>query len=470
MCLHLPQNVTFLNTLNVPAPSSKLNQLKYRDNYVAIFAAIITFLMYASVYAFRKPFTVGSFSKAPLIFGMDYKDALVISQVLGYMLSKFYGIKFIAELKRFGRGKLILLLVGISWLALLLFALIPPPFNIIFLFVNGFPLGLLWGIIFTFVEGRKATDFIGAALAVSFIFSSGFVKSVGKYLQVSHHVSDWWLPFLTGLFFIIPLLFFVYLLEKIPSPSEEDIKSRIVRLPMSRQERKSFFSIFRYGLVVLIILYVFLTVFRDIRDNFAADIWRELGFGNEPSVFTATEIPITIIVLVLIGSMILIRNNRRAFIITHIIIVAGFLMAGISSFLFINHFISPFLWMTLVGLGLYMGYIPFNCILFERLIATFKVGGNVGFLMYISDSFGYLGSVAVIVSKTIFSNKLPWATVYSHSVMYLSIIGVVGTFLALQYFNKKEAPSQPFPEGEGKDLLVAVQTELTVKGILNLQD
>lgn len=416
---------------------TKLYFSKYRETYVAIFASIVTFLTYASVYAFRKPFTVGSYSGASHLFGMEYKDALVIVQVIGYMFSKFYGIKFIAELKHFGRGKLILLLVGISWVALLFFAIVPPPFNIIFLFINGFPLGIIWGIVFTFVEGRKATDFIGATLAVSFIFSSGFAKSVAEYLKITYHVSDWWLGFTTGLVFIIPLLFFVFLLEKIPSPSEADIKSRIVRLPMSKPERKKFFREFEYGLILLIILYVFLTVFRDIRDNFAADIWRELGFGNEPSVFTATEIPITIIVLIMIGSMILIVNNRKALVITHIIIVGGFLMAGISSWMFINHTLSPFMWMTLVGLGLYIGYIPFNCILFERLIATFKKGGNVGFLMYIADSFGYLGSVAVIISKSVFSNKLAWATVYSHGVMYLSLIGVLATLMALGYFNKK---------------------------------
>jgi hypothetical protein len=139
----------------------------------------------------------------------------------------------------------------------------------------------------------------------------------------------------------------------------------------------------------------------------------------------------------MIGSMILIRNNRRALVITHIIIVVGFLLAGISSWMFIHHHLPAFMWMTLVGLGLYMGYIPFNCILFERLIATFKKGGNVGFLMYIADSFGYLGSVVVIISKSVFSNKLSWATVYSNGVMYLSVIGVAGTFMALRYFNKK---------------------------------
>lgn len=420
-------------------PPAKISFLKekYRDTYVAIFTSIITFLTYASVYAFRKPFTVGNFSEAAHVFGLDYKDALVITQVLGYMLSKFYGIKFIAELKHIGRGKLVVLLVSISWLALLLFAVVPAPFNIIFLFVNGFPLGIIWGIIFSFVEGRRATDFIGASLAVSFIFSSGFVKSVAKYLQVAYHVSDWWLPFITGLVFIIPLLFFVFLLEKIPSPSPEDIARRVIRLPMSKKERKTFFNQFKFGLVVLVILYVFLTVFRDIRDNFAANIWKELGYGNEPSVFTATEIPITIIALILIGSMILVRNNRKALMITHLIIVAGFLLAGVSSWMFINHFLSPFNWMTLVGLGLYMGYIPFNCILFERLIAAFRVGGNVGFLIYIADSFGYLGSVVVIISKSIYSSKLAWAALYSNGVMYLSVVGVVGTLIALAYFQRK---------------------------------
>lgn len=408
-----------------------------RDTFVAIAASALTFLTYASVYAFRKPFTVGSFDGAPKILGMEYKDALVIAQVLGYMLSKFYGIKFIAELKRFGRGKLLLLLVGISWAALLCFAVVPPPYNIIFLFCNGFPLGIIWGIVFTFVEGRKATDFIGSALAVSFIFSSGFVKSVGKYLQVHFHVSDWWVGFDTGLVFFIPLVIFVYLLEKIPPPSEDDVAKRVARLPMNRAERKGFFAEFRYGLILLIILYVFLTVFRDIRDNFAADIWKELGFGDQPSVFTSTEIPITIIVLALTGSMILIRNSRVAFVITHFIIIAGFLLAGLSSWLFITHRMQGYTWMTLVGLGLYLGYIPFNCILFERLIASFRRIGNVGFLIYVADSFGYLGSVGVIIGKSIFNEQLAWATAYSNGVMYLSIFGVAGTFAALRYFNKK---------------------------------
>lgn len=414
-----------------------LRQEKFRDNWVALYAAIICFLTYATVYAFRKPFTVGIFADGPKILGLAFKDALVISQVLGYMMSKFYGIKFIAEMKKIGRGKLILLLVGISWVSLLLLAIVPAPWSIVFLFTNGFPLGIIWGVVFSFVEGRKATDFIGAALAVSFIFSSGFVKSIAKTLQINFSITDWWLPFVTGAVFIIPLLLLVYLMEKIPPPSETDIELRVTRLPMNNDERSNFIDSFKPGLILFIVIYVFLTIFRDIRDNFAADIWRELGFGNQPSVFTATEIPITIFVLILIGSMILIKNNRKAFVITQYIIIIGFIIAGGSSFLFIQGLIGPFLWMTLVGLGLYIGYIPFNCILFDRMIATFRISGNVGFLMYLADSFGYLGSVSVILVKTVFHFQIHWSILYSWGVVGLSVFGVIGSLLALQYFNRK---------------------------------
>ncbi|MEO6546362.1 MAG: DUF5690 family protein [Ferruginibacter sp.] len=399
-----------------------------------VFAAIITFLTYAMVYGFRKPFTVPTYDDVSPLWGVSYKSCLVISQVLGYMLSKFYGIKFIAELKRFGRGRMILLLVAISWLALFFFAITPAPYNIPLLLVNGFPLGLIWGIVFSFVEGRKATDFIGAALAVSFIFSSGFVKTVTGFLQLQFAIPELWLPFFAGFAFLVPLLVFVWLLEKIPPPSAADELLRTERKPMLKQDRKVYLRTFFPGIITLLIVYVFLTLFRDIRDNFASDMWMEMGFAGQPEKFVQTEIPTTIIVLVLISAMIYIRNNLKALMIAHAVIAAGFLLAGMATLLFMNGSLPPFYWMMLVGLGLYMGYIPFNCVLFERMIATFKYAGNVGFLIYLADSYGYLASVAVILTKSVFHIQLSWTSFYSYGVMALSVVGVLGTFISAWYF------------------------------------
>jgi MFS family permease len=371
------------------------------------------------------------------VAGIGYKELLVIVQAIGYLSSKFYGIAFIGGLNRSGRWKTIFLLVGVSWIAWLLFAITPAPYNIIFLFMNGFPLGLLWGVIFSYIEGRRATDFIGAALAVSFIFSSGFVKSVGNYLMVVQGVAEKWMPFVAGAVFVPFLILFVYLMERIPPPMSDDVAVRTARVPMTKLQRVAFVRTFLPGIVLLVLLYAFLTIFREIRDNFIANMWQEMGYSNQPELFLQTEVPITLAILVLIGSMIIIRNNYKAFIVSLIFVMAGFIVAGISTYLFVNHELNPVTWVTMVGMGLYMGYIPYNCVLFERLIATFRIPANVGFLIYLADSVGYIGSVGVIITKGIFKLNLRWTVFYSNSVMILSVIGIIGTGFTIVYFIRK---------------------------------
>jgi len=369
--------------------------------------------------------------------GIEYKNLLVIAQVLGYTASKFFGIKFIAELKNIGRGKLILLLIILSWVPLLLFPILPAPLNIICFFFNGFPLGIIWGIVFSFVEGRRATDFLGATLAVSFIVASGVVKSIAKWIQLSFQLSEMWVPFYTGLVFILPILLFIYLLEKIPSPTAEEIELKAPRLPMSKEDRRSFFKEFKIGIIAFIFIYLILTLFRDLRDNFAANIWNDLGYANNASVFTNTELPIAFIVLVLIASMIVIKKNKLAFLISIFIIVVGFIVVGVSTLVFKLNLINGYNWMLLVGLGLYMGYIPFNSLLFDRMIATFRIKGNVGFLIYLLDSFGYLASVIVISIKGSTHLQLNWAEFYAKGVLYFSILGLVASLAAFIYYTKK---------------------------------
>src|ERR1700709_2874308 len=107
---------------------------KWPYGLVSVLAAVSSFGAYTSMYAFRKAFAAGTFT-GQQYFHVDYKVWLVIAQIIGYTLSKFYGIRFIAEIKEDKRGVAILVLVGIAWLALLGFALVPAPYNIIFLFL-----------------------------------------------------------------------------------------------------------------------------------------------------------------------------------------------------------------------------------------------------------------------------------------------------------------------------------------------
>lgn len=407
-----------------------------KEKGVAIYAALMAFGTYVFIFGFRKSFTVCTFDGIT-IGPIAFKTALVISQMLGYLLAKFYGIRFISSMQKLDRYKIIFVLTGIAWLAWLLFAIVPAPYNVVFLFVNGFPLGMLWGVVFSYVEGRRSTDFIGAALAVSFIFSSGWVKSVGAWLIQSFHVSEFWVPFMTGVVFIVPLILFVYGLEKVPPPSKEDEAARTERVPMTATDRKTIVQQYLPGIIAFVVVYLFATIFRDIRDNFSADMWKEMGFDSKPAVFSQTEIPITLFILVLIGAMVMIKNSFKALMVSHVIIIIGFIVAGGSTYLFMHQLVEPFWWMMLVGLGLYLVYIPFNSIFFDRLIAAFSMKANAGFFIYVADSIGYVGSVSVMLLKEGFSLHIKWVQFFSQSVIWLSLIGVFITIYSLYYFFSK---------------------------------
>ncbi len=403
---------------------------------IAVYAAVCSFGVYFCMYAFRKPFTAAAFEGLSFM-GMSYKVWLVIAQVVGYMLSKFYGIRFISSLDKSKRAVSIIVLISISWIALFLFAVTPVPYGILFLLINGFPLGLVWGLVFSFLEGRRATEFMGTVLAVSFIFSSGIVKTVGKSLVINRHISEFWMPFTTGAIFFIPMLLFVWLLNHVPPPTAEDIQHRTVRNPMTKDERKRFIATFLPGIVIIVASYVLLTILRDFRDNFSNELWVELGYGNQPDIFAQTETVVSLIVLLCMSALVLVKNNLRAFLINHYIIICGYVVALLVTLLFMNHSINAVVWMTGVGTGLYLSYVPFNALYYERMIASYRIKSNVGFLMYISDSFGYLGSVFVLLAKSFFGFHLSWTSFFIHLVLIISLFGIGATIAAAVYFKRK---------------------------------
>ena len=402
---------------------------------ISALAGVSAFGAYTCMYAFRKGYAAGTFSGQQYLH-IDYKVWLVIAQIIGYTFSKFYGIRFIAEIRGKRRGLTILILVGIAWLALLAFAFVPPPYNILCLFINGFPLGLIWGLVFGYLEGRRSTEFMAAVLSISLIFASGFVKTVGRTLLHIFPINDFQMPFLTGALFVLPLMLFVFFLELIPAPTPEDIKLRTRREPMNAEERTQFLKRFLPGVILTLVIYVLLTVMRDVRDNFEVEIWASLGI-KDASVYTNTDSKISLIVLIAMSLLVIVRKNIRAFSIIHLMIISGCILIGLSTILFTLKQISPTTWMVTSGLGLYLGYIPYNAIFFERLIATFHYKSNVGFLIYVADSMGYLGSVTLLLVKESAKKNISWADFFKTGIIYVALIGGISAVLSLFYFLQK---------------------------------
>ena len=400
-----------------------------------LFAGLAGFCAYFSMYAFRKPFAAATFGAVDgWDFAVDYKIALVLAQVAGYAASKLIGVKLISEIAPSRRGVAILGLIGISWLALLAFAVVPAPWNVAALFLNGLPLGMIWGLVFGFMEGRRTSEVLGAILCASFILSSGVVKSVGKWLMVDVHVSPFWMPAATGVIFLPLLAVSVWALMQLPPPNAADEAARVRRQPMDRAQRRAFLAAYAPGVVLLVMAYVLLTAFRDFRDNFAAELWTALGFGEASGVFTASELPVAVIALAVMGAMMLVRDNLRALLVMHGVIVAGFLLLGLSTLAFQAHLLSPLVWMILTGAGLYMAYTPFNAMLFDRMIAFSGRIGTAGFLIYVADASGYLGSVAPLVWRNFAMVQLDWLGFFIACAYATSVIGAICTTLAGFYF------------------------------------
>jgi hypothetical protein len=373
----------------------------------ALYGGLMAFGAYFAMYGFRRPFSVASFADAAPVL-VEYKIALVIAQVFGYALAKVAGIKLVSEMPPQRRAAAILVLIAAAELCLVLFALIPAPFNIACLFANGLSLGMIWGLVFGFLEGRRVSEVLGAMLCASFIVSSGAVKSVGASVMLNGWANEYWMPALTGLLFAPLLIVCVAGLAVMPPPSAEDERMRVARAPMDGAARRTMFSAFAPGLIGLVVIYVGLTALRDFRDNFAVEIWTGLGFGNNAEIFTLSELPVAVIVLVTLAMLMFIRDNRRAFLANLGLVAVGLALAGLSSLAFKAHLIGPVTWMVALGAGLYMGYTPFNALLFDRFIAATGKTGTAGFLIYVADACGYMSSVALLVVYNFFGVKISW--------------------------------------------------------------
>lgn len=398
------------------------------------YCILAAFGTYFCMYAFRKPFTAATY-EGTVWLGLGFKTILVAAQVAGYTLSKFIGIKAVSEMPARYRAVSIVVLISIAELALLLFAITPVPWNFIWLFVNGLPLGMVFGFVLGFLEGRKVTESLSAGLCASFIVSSGVVKSVGRSLMKHYHVDAYWMPFVTGLVFFVPLLGFAWLLAQIPPPSSTDEKLRTKRIAMDRSQRQALFRRHATGLSGLLAIYVLLTIIRCLRDDFAVEVWQELGVSHEPTIFARSEFRVMIGVVAINGLAILVRNNRTAFLSSIGLLGIGFAIVLAAVVGQKTGYLAPMPFMVLLGLGMYIPYVAFHTTVFERLLAAFRESGTIGYLMYLADALGYLGYVAVMIFRNTltgevdFLNLLIWSSVV---VAFISM--VVTTLLAVHFY------------------------------------
>ena len=413
-----------------------MNQSRWRSVGSSLITAFAAFSVYFCMYAFRKPFTAGTFEDQQVL-GLGLKTVLVLSQLSGYMLSKFIGVKVVSELPGSRRAVSILALIGVAELALIGFAWLPVPAKVLMLFLNGLPLGMVFGIVLSYLEGRRQTEALAAGLCASFIVSSGVVKSVGRWLIEERSVSEFQMPSITGAIFLVPLIIFVWLLQQTPEPSKTDREIRSERRAMSRHQRRKFFLAYAPGISMLLVAYVVLTITRTMRDDFGVEIWQSLGVTQTPSVFARSEMIVGIVVTAVNALAICFVRNLTALLAASVLMCAGFALAIGAAVGQWQGMIEPFPFMVACGIGLYIPYVAFHTTLFERIVAASHHHGNLAFLMYLADSFGYLGYAAIVTLKMFGPDDIDILWAFRHTLLWGSLASAAAIVFAQIYFHRQ---------------------------------
>lgn len=114
------------------------------------------------------------------------------------------------------------------------------------------------------------------------------------------------------------------LLDCVPDPNQNDIALRSERKPLQASDRNNFFKKYGFGVMLVTLVYSMLAVLRNFRDYFAPEIFKELlGDGFDPSTFSATEVPIGVVTTIIFASLIVVKNDRKAFFLLLAIMITG---------------------------------------------------------------------------------------------------------------------------------------------------
>ena len=395
-----------------------MSKQKVSNALFIVWAGGAALVSYALVYALRKPFTAATFEGLEFL-GMDYKTATSIVQIAGYVLSKLLGIKLVSELQRRHRLPFLIGSVAMAELSLLAFGLLPVPWNIVALFFNGLSLGCMWGVIFSYLEGRRLSGVLASVMGMSIACSSALAKSAGLYLIRDLGVDPFWMPAIIGGVAFVLLVVLAFALNALPDPSAEDRAACAERVPMDGRQRRRIFLRFAPVLTMLFAANLFVTVVRDIKEDFLVNIVDTSQLSAW--AFSGVDAVVTAIILLLFLGVSLIRSHLNVLCTLLVLVLVSMFALVYVAWNYDWLALSPLAWLFVQSLGVYTAFLSFQTLFFERFVACYHIRGNVGFFIVTIDFIGYVGTVGVLVFKELFAGELDWLAFYNSMVVWLGL-------------------------------------------------
>jgi hypothetical protein len=162
---------------------------------------------------------------------------------------------------------------------------------------------------------------------------------------------------------------------------------------------------------------------------------------EDRGMISKSETMVAFIVMAVMAGLNIIRDNRRGLTAAFLVMGIGCLFLLPGSIFITNGFVTPYQFMVMTGLGSYLIYVPFNSMLFDRIIAFTRFSGTAVFAIYLADSIGYTGSVILLLIKDrLFagSSHLEFFKLFSVSVGWVSLIMLGWALVYFLRYGKRE--------------------------------
>ena len=208
----------------------------------------------------------------------------------------------------------------------------------------------MWGVMFSFIEGRRTPDILASVLGIRIVISSGVAKSLGLFTMQTLHISEFWMPAFIGAFALPLLATLGYIMNRLPQPTAEDIATKSQRVPLNGQQRRALFINFMPVLILLLMANLMLVILRDIKEDFLVNIIDMKGHSSW--LFAQVDSIVTLIILALFGVMGFIKSNIKVLVILLSMVVAGTATLSFVSFNYDALQLNTITWLFIQSLSL----------------------------------------------------------------------------------------------------------------------
>lgn len=376
---------------------------------IAACAALSYFLVYFIRYpVFMLPDEV-ALRPFATIFGKEVtlQEALTLAFCMGLGLAKLPAVRVMSS-GVFFRNRFAFM-VGLNVLACAALGLPlaltkgEPVATFVGVFISCFPQSWVYCGVVTYLEGRRCTEMLFAALTFCFIFGGSASRGAATAV-LSAGMPPHLMPLAICGALLPPLIFLFWVLDRSPPPSAEDVAMRRPRRAMTAQERQAFLRSYWPGIVLLVCGYILLSALRNARDLFNRDLITAANGGSAPSplVFTFIDMPGAVIAAVAQMAFVRVRENRRA-LVGMVLAIVLFLLAMIAATAaFRAGFLGGITWQVILGVGMFGSFSMMSgSPVYDRLVSSSDcTGATCTFLIFMSDGMGYLSTMCLVLWKT----------------------------------------------------------------------